>query len=105
LITLKDVLGLSALFAGLVLPRGGIRFRSSGEDLRHGEVSSLMAPLGFVTAASVQTTSTKSSTLNDPARKRYGCKLLKTLARPAGLEPATPGLEGRCSIQLSYGRG
>jgi hypothetical protein len=25
-------------------------------------------------------------------------------ARPAGLEPAAPGLEGRCSIQLSYGR-
>jgi hypothetical protein len=29
----------------------------------------------------------------------------KRKARPAGLEPATPGLEGRCSIQLSYGRG
>ena len=26
------------------------------------------------------------------------------LVRPAGFEPATPCLEGRCSIQLSYGR-
>jgi hypothetical protein len=30
--------------------------------------------------------------------------VLRGLARPAGLEPAASDLEGRCSIQLSYGR-
>ena len=28
----------------------------------------------------------------------------RKLVRPAGLEPATPGLGNRCSILLSYGR-
>jgi hypothetical protein len=28
--------------------------------------------------------------------------MCRTLVGAAGLEPATPGLEGRCSIHLSY---
>ena len=38
------------------------------------------------------------TSLNNPR------KPLKTLARPPRFERGTPGLEGRCSIQLSYGR-
>ena len=42
-------------------------------------------------------TESKSVALTDLANPQY-------VARPQGLEPRTLGLEGRCSIQLSYGR-
>src|SRR5271169_1433942 len=34
----------------------------------------------------------------------YACLFNRETARPSGLEPPACGLEGRCSIQLSYGR-
>jgi hypothetical protein len=43
-------------------------------------------------------------TIGHKYEKAKSFTLLKEMVRPAGLEPATLCLEGKCSIHLSYGR-
>jgi hypothetical protein len=59
--------------------------------------SSHSSTLQFINLFQPATLTASASAVSRPASRAQ-------VARPAGLEPATLGLEGRCSIQLSYGR-
>jgi hypothetical protein len=46
----------------------------------------------------------RKSVPGQPRLQRFTPKIAEIPLRPAGLEPATLGLEIPCSIRLSYGR-
>jgi HTH-type transcriptional regulator/antitoxin HipB len=54
-------------------------------------------------ACSVSALGCRSLVVSRDGNNRSGCSLCR-MACPAGIEPATTDLEGRCSIQLSYGQ-
>ena len=58
----------------------------------------------FNIAAGHRSSNTSSLKINSHRPIQSMQSLQENLARPAGLEPATSCLEGKCSIQLSYGR-
>jgi hypothetical protein len=70
-------------------------------ELVAGIIDASYRPHGPGRTRSEQTDARVGRRRLEPARLGKG---LRPLARPAGLEPATGDLEGRCSIQLSYGR-
>src|SRR5262245_52287970 len=73
-----------------------------------GEIpTSLVADLSRGVAVNCWESLKRKENFRDKSRQGNECrqniKCLDLLATPAGFEPAAPGLEGRCSVQLSYG--
>ena len=73
--------------------------RAALERLARGSAVDVVADVGLAGKSGTKTgTEGKGGEAGSKLSSRF------QMARPEGLEPPTLGLEGRCSIQLSYGR-
>ena len=66
--------------------------RDGVSHLCHTEIKNVARPAGLVHARGERSEPRRELEPAVASQRRMA------LARPAGLEPATPGLEGRCSI-------
>ena len=89
---------------GIQLPVCDDRSGMAVGDQRHTAAGGLRANRGWTGAGvSIRRESEGEEEQQEKKNTRHN-HLCDPVARPAGFEPATPSLEGSCSIRLSYGR-
>ena len=95
----KYVVDLHSGGSSLMYHGGVLLAVDPGQDEARQELRSLMQRFDVPHACLLE-----KGTVRLQARRKQPVDLTIILARQEGLEPPTPGLEGPCSIQLSYCR-